>query len=320
LVGLSVWLRPDGVTLLGPLGFVLLFNGGSLKYNLRIATLVASGFLLIAVPYLAFNRALAGAWWPNTFYAKQAEYAILRQLPLWRRYLGELALPLVGVGAILAPGFIYALYAAIRRRAWAVLAAGLWVLGYLGLYAWRLPVAYQHGRYVIPAMPVFFLLGLLGMAELAELNSAAAWRRIASRAWVMTAGTVLGLFWLIGARAYAADVAIIESEMVQTAHWVAENTEAEALVAAHDIGALGYFADRELLDLAGLVSPEVIPFIRDEAALARYLDAQGADYLVTFPDWYPQLVQHGEEVFRTEGHFSPEQGGENMVVFRWRSP
>jgi hypothetical protein len=26
------------------------------------------------------------------------------------------------------------------------------VIGYLGLYAWRLPVIYQHGRYVIPAM------------------------------------------------------------------------------------------------------------------------------------------------------------------------
>jgi hypothetical protein len=35
------------------------------------------------------------------------------------------------------------------------------------------------------------------------------------------------------------DVAVIESEMVNTAKWVAESTEPDALVAAHDIGALG---------------------------------------------------------------------------------
>jgi hypothetical protein len=319
LVGLSVWLRPDGVTLLGPFGFVLIVGSGGWRDKLRTAAIFALGFLILAAPYLIFNRALAGSWWPNTFYAKQAEYAILRRLPLWRRYLDELILPLVGAGALLLPGFVYALYRAIQRRSWPVFAAGIWFLGYTGIYAWRLPVTYQHGRYVIPAMPVFFLVGSLGMAELLELDSQVFWQRIISRAWIAALGAVLGLFWIIGARTYANDVAIIETEMVTTAQWVAENTSPDALIAAHDIGALGYFSQRDLLDLAGLVSPEVIPFIRDETALKRYLDAQKADYLVTFPDWYPVLSSKGELIYRTSGKFSPAHGGENMAVYRWHS-
>jgi hypothetical protein len=317
LVGLSVWLRPDGVTLLGPVGFVLLMGSQGWQKKFRLALIFILGFIIFATPYLVFNRTLAGSWWPNTFYAKQAEYAILQRLPLWRRYLDELILPLVGVGALLLPGFVFALYRASRRRSWPILAGGLWFLGYIGMYAWRLPVTYQHGRYIMPAMPVFFLIGFLGTAELVTLDARVAWQRILSRTWIAALASVLVLFWAIGARTYAQDVAIIETEMVTTARWVAQNTPPHALIAAHDIGALGYFGQRDLLDLAGLVSPEVIPFIRDETALERYLDAQNADYLVTFPDWYPILSSEGERIFQASGQYSPAQGGENMAVYRW---
>jgi len=88
--------------------------------------------------------------------------------------------------------------------------------------------------------------------------------------------TLVG-FWVLGARAYGQDVAFIESEMVATANWLAEHVPVGNLVAAHHIGALGYFDHHDLLDLAGLVSPEVIPFMRDEDRLAAYLDQRGAD-------------------------------------------
>jgi hypothetical protein len=122
--------------------------------------------------------------------------------------------------------------------------------------------------------------------------------------------------------AYRRDVQVIETEMVATARWVRANTEPAALIAAHDIGALGYFGGRRLLDLAGLVSPEVIPFIRDEARLSAWLDEMGADYLVTFPAWYPALVldPKAEQVFVTAAPYSPAAGGQNMAVYAWQAP
>ena len=106
--------------------------------------------------------------------------------------------------------------------------------------------------------------------------------------------------------------------MVEMARWVANNTDEESLLAAHDIGALGYFAERNLLDLAGLVSPEVIPFIRDEKALQRHISEMGANYLVTFPGWYPELTANVDLIYQTDGQFSPQIGGENMSLFEWQ--
>jgi len=212
-----------------------------------------------------------------------------------------------------------------RSRPVAVLSGDLvllamtpWWLGYTLIYALRLPVTYQHGRYLMPAMPVLFLLGLVGSTWLlADLPLTQKWRRRLRFAAALTLAGVAVSFYALGARSYSEDVAIIETEMVQTAHWVADNTPPDALIAAHDIGALGYYADRELLDLAGLISPEVIPFIRDETRLAAYLDQSGVDYLVTFPAWYPRLVQGRDPVHVTGGAVAPAQGGENMVVYRW---
>jgi hypothetical protein len=113
-------------------------------------------------------------------------------------------------------------------------------------------------------------------------------------------------------------VAIIETEMVATAHWIAENTSSTDLIAVHDIGAVGYYSNRNIVDLAGLVSPEIIPFLRDEPRLAAYLDQRGVRWLVTFPGWYSELT-HGKPVaYSSAGKFSPANRGENMTVYRWK--
>ena len=122
---------------------------------------------------------------------------------------------------------------------------------------------------------------------------------------------------MVGADTYAHDVELIESEMVTSAKWIAKNVPPGEIIAAHDIGALGYFDEHELIDLAGLVSPEVIPFIRDEGRLAEYLDKKGVSYLVAFPDFYPVMSQQSEPAFVTNG-FGVKAGGNNMVVFHWR--
>lgn len=287
------------------------------RINLRAGLDLALGFILLFAPYLAFNQALAGAWWPNTFFAKQAEYAILRQQPLMLRLLQQAELPLIGVGIVLLPGFIYRLALAIRRREWAVLAGAIWFLGYLGLYAWRLPVTYQHGRYVIPAMPVYLLWSFVGAVEWIDLHAAQMLRRVVGRAWAIMIAAILLGFWFLGARSYAMDVGFIESQMVETAQWVNRNTPVNSLIAVHDIGAMGFFGKRNLVDMAGLVSPDVIPFIRDEIHLSQYLNHQEVDYLVTFPNWYPQLVQGRQKLY-----CGPQNkylaGMEPMCVYLWK--
>lgn len=127
-------------------------------------------------------------------------------------------------------------------------------------------------------------------------------------------------FIVLGARSYAQDVAVIESEMVVTAKWIAQNAPPDAVIAAHDIGALGYYDDHKLIDLAGLISPEVIPFIRDEPRIASFLNESGADYLIAFPDFYPTLPIGLIEAFSSNSRITQTLGERNMIVYLWKSP
>ena len=316
LAGLSVWVRPDGITLLGPVIVHALAGREGGKKRWRDLSLFLIGFASIFAPYLLFNLVLAGTPMPNTYYAKQAEYALWQARPLMDR-LGELTLQfLAGPSLALLPGAIGWFVISLRKRDWGTLAGMAWFAGYIFLYVERLPV-YQHGRYVMPAIPVFFLWGMAALVEFSSSKFLEPFHWVVAASWKSIAGILCAAFWLIGASTYAEDVALIESEMVVSAKWVAENVPKGEIVAAHDIGALGYFDNHTLIDLAGLVSPEVIPFIRDEEELADYLDERNASYLIAFPEFYPHLSELAKPVFVTEG-VAPIWGGKNMIVFHWR--
>jgi hypothetical protein len=319
LTGLSMWVRPDGLTLLGPVLVTILLTEKGVADRLSATATYLLGFAALLVPYLAFNLWLSGALMPNTFYAKQAEYAAWQAEPLFYRISVLLVQLLTGPSVILLPGVIASVVLAIRRRVWATLAAMAWCGGYLLLYILRLP-AYQHGRYLMPAMPLFFLFGLLAYAEFQKSTL------LGRRHWAVQTAGQFGLllltlgFVVLGARSYGEDVGLIESEMVVTAKWVATNLPEHAVIAAHDIGALGYFDHHTLIDLAGLVSPEVIPFIRDEGRLSTFLNHRRANYLIAFPAFYPVLSRDLKPVFTTNGRFAPAIGEKNMAVYLWQGP
>ncbi len=319
LIGVAVWLRPDGITLAGPVLFVTIFGPNSLRQKAVDSLSALAGVLVLVLPYLAFNSWLSGEMLPSTYFAKQAEYAVLRSLPLIQRLGDQLLIPVVGAGAVALPGLVAAGRQGIARRDWPMLAGLCWLLGMAVLYALRLPVTYQHGRYLIPIVPAWFVWGFGPLLDAMRLETNVFLLRVFSRAGLLLALALTAAFYFVGGRAYAQDVAVIESEMVETAKWVSNNLEGASgePAAAHDIGALGYFGGHRLLDLAGLVSPEVIPFIRDEAALRVYLDQANAAYLITLEGWYPRLEDGLEVVYRTKGSFSPALGGTNMVVYRW---
>jgi hypothetical protein len=91
LIGVGVWIRPDALTLiLAPVGYMAIRDREK-RFNewLRLGI----GIAVPLVAYLAFQRGLSGELMPNTFFAKQAEYAELRELPLLVRLLTQIGIP-----------------------------------------------------------------------------------------------------------------------------------------------------------------------------------------------------------------------------------
>jgi hypothetical protein len=296
--------------------------------------LFLAALLLPLLPYFALNYFLSGQVWPNTLYAKQAEYAGLQLRPLPWRFLRLLYFSLggpevgwrglSGVRLLLLPGLLLAgwqaVHADFKARRLQYTLPLLWAGGHVLAYAWRLPVTYQHGRYLWPAVPIWILFGLFGWRELLTwVRRRLRWQgRLLSRVATLSFALLLLLFVALGAGAYQTDVAFIQGEMVDVAHWLRENTPDAALVAAHDIGAIGYFAERPIIDLAGLISPEVVPLLTDEEHLATHVLESSARYLVTAPGWpYPSLTGRADivQLYETGYAWTREQGWNNMAVY-----
>jgi hypothetical protein len=159
---------------------------------------------------------------------------------------------------------------------------------------------------------------LWGIAGLLELISAPRMSKRLISFWQVTTVALVIVFQFFGIRQNAYDVFLIESEMTATAQWVGQNIPGDARLAVHDIGALGYYVQNPLVDMAGILTPQVVPFIRNESELAQYLDSNSVDYLITFPSFYPQLASQHEAVFTAGMGPGPLQFDEHMQVFRWR--
>ncbi len=315
LAGLSVWVRPDGLTLLGPIVFTALLMEKSAKQRGDALLKIVIGFGALFVPYLLFNLALSGTPMPNTFYAKQAEYQeYWMSLPLAERLANYIVPMIASPFIILIPGLVLLLNKAVRTRSWGAIAGVIWFLGYIAIYFMRLP-AYQHGRYIIPAFPILYLWGMLGMCE--YVTSIKVNQRI-TLLWSTLLGSLCLLFTYTAARQNAFDVYWIETEMVGTAKWVQANLPPDALLAVHDIGALGYYVPNPMIDLAGLITPDVVPFIRNSQGLKEYLDAKSADYLIVFPGQYPSLVAGKELLFSSGSHYNLMKIDDHIQVYPWR--
>jgi hypothetical protein len=338
LSGLLVLARPEGLGLLLLIAVGLLALGGDRKARFRRLFAYFGGAVVPLVPYFAFNYASGGTLWPNTFYAKQAEYAFLWERSIALRYLNLLYFTLggpaeglrglSGARLLLLPGLIisiiYAIVKDIRHRRLLHTLPVLWFAGHIFAYALRLPVVYQHGRYLWPVLPIPILYGLAGWKEIFEqveqrISSQQRFYYLAQRTLGLTFAALVFVFLLLGLQAYLQDVRIINGEMVKTSLWLKENTSSDTLIAAHDIGAIGYFAERPLLDLAGLISPEVVSLLADDQAISDYVQASEAEYLVTAPGWtYDSLTTSANVELVFNSGFSPtvESGLNNMAVYR----
>lgn len=292
-IGLLVTVRPDGITLFGPALFILGINILGKKQRINSLFLLLLGLILPLIIYGYHNYSLSGAILPNTFFAKSAEYRELLSVPLITRYLNLFTVLLSGAGLLLFPGFLWSIYLSVRKRDLWGMGSILWILGYILSYAVRLPVTYQHGRYLIPVIPMYLIKGYEGTLDI--ISRIKLQKQTMYKGIILSSLVITSLIFLVpGITAFATDVKTINKLMVEPAHWLRDHTAPDAIVAAHDIGAIGYYSERKIIDMAGLIDSNVVPMIRNEAELSKYLVQSGADYMVVFSDWYQELGHMGE--------------------------
>jgi hypothetical protein len=188
------------------------------------------------------------------------------------------------------------------------------------------PPDYQSQRYLADLNPLFLMLGMIGGSWVTELIPRT------FRRWVRLPLLIVVLVISVvgqprSAEVYAKNVRDTTQMQVTIGRWVKDNVPPGSLLAVNDIGAIGLISDMLVLDLQGLVTPEIL-WRRD---MARRLDGTAPtlvfefikenepDYLIIFPQWYPDLDMRRDvftPVFYVELRDNITNGSPLMAVYR----
>lgn len=265
LWALAALTRPEAVFLLVLWGVFLVVDTNSRPGLRRLVF----GLLPPAVIYgawLLFARLYFGTFWPETLSAKAAGgVGLAYELGnLWRQA------EIVGAtdGALAVMLLVALALGGWRRFAGGVRAQDLlpwvWVIAVPLLYVARgVPVL---SRYLLPLLPVLAWLAW-STAEEWWLGGSPAPAR-ARRALVFGAalmGVVLAQDFAVYRGAVLPHVLSFsrgfQHSLVRWGKWFGENAPEGSSIAAPDIGAIGYFSHHRVIDLAGLVTPAMVPLL-----------------------------------------------------------
>jgi hypothetical protein len=292
LAGASVLVRPEMSVFV-----CILFAEGAFRERKdwldALARMTGEAALCLAVlaPWLAYARIHFGTVIPNTITAKVSH-----------DHLGSLRSTgyfLVSFWAFQLIAFVGAVILRLRGRALRAAMAPLVERRWFLLIAWAvaLPAFYVAGgapvagRYLVYAAPAFVLLGVRAWGYLLERSDEdGPLRRAIARSVVgSTAVATIALVavvhykycWFVTRWAEGMD-----PQMVAIARYARDHSNKEDVIACDQIGTMGFFAERRILDLLSLVSPETLPYRRasDPNAIWRYVRSRSPQLLFLTDD------------------------------------
>jgi hypothetical protein len=285
--------RPEGLALCGLL-FVFYRQCGRSFADVVRAGVVAAMFL---VPSFLLNLKTSGALLPVTLRGRRFMYSGSDKLHVGRSSFRGLILNTYKdvlahnffhthtgwlVTALVALAF-YGLLVLLRRFTSRAAMLCLWAtLDYVA-YCVTLPEPGHGGRY----QPFVLLLfpPLLAIA-LVDLSRRLARRIGAPRAGIALQWVSVGLIAVLTAatlprwEAVLRDgTAVIDTTHERLALWISDNYPPNTRMAVFDIGAIGYFANVQVVDLGGLVDRNYLPYLI-AGRVPDYLQERGVEYVI----------------------------------------
>lgn len=350
--GLASLTRPEGYMLFaGVLVHFFIVLGNQKKKRstedpLSLPLLPVMIYLLMVLPYMVFSLLTIGHPLPTTFLAKQADMAAYRL-----SYIKFTALYFFLDNPPVALFFVLG----AASGAWKIFSEKLdflagreallvgWPVGYLAVSAALTPMPFHFCRYQIPVLPFMIIIAVLfGIWVIDKAGG----RQFSEKGARFVRHAVYGLL-IVGALAghlgfqkgkpvlrwpeiTATSADNIYSLHVRLGKWLKNSTPEDAVVATQDIGAMGYYSDRRIIDLVGLVTPEILPYVSGKGftversrLVYQYLEKKRPDYLAIFPVLYPGLTGN-QKVFLPIRIINIPNNQINaerrMVLFRCRWP
>lgn len=276
LLGLGLLTRPEFALLLALCIADWGYKSTKCQNALKQAPSAILALLIITLPWFGFNLLTRNSLLSHSSFV-QSNSVLYSSID----YLVYITKILLTHNALLLLGALAALVL-IKDDRWRVGVVFMLLLPII--QAIVAPQTRHHGRYIFPILPLIILFGSYGI-----------WKLLAERSIaIQLAVSVLLICWTsfelarwLPKQAFAARN--INDQHVAVAQWVKANTTSNDKLAVHDVGMLGYLAERPVLDLTGLITPAMFPLQSDQTTVWSEARKQGANIFVIYNRLNPTL-------------------------------
>jgi hypothetical protein len=278
-------------------------------------------YLLVVIPWYLFAWAYFGSPLPATLGAKLAQGStpgtpsFVEGLAFfWQRSFGGVAVLWLAALALVVVGLVSA--ARLESRL-----APAWVWSMLFVVGFGLLNVPRYPWYYSPLVPVVMLALVFGGSGAAGFVAQRLMRSsrsgMAARAiGLVTAAVVAFVFLANDVRAQRPEPSPRSQLYRQVGEWLEANTPPGASVGAEEVGFLGYYSRRRIIDFVGLIQPDVAPY-RARGDNLYAMEKYEPDYVVALPTWRDAVGAHPWVAERYEQMRTFERpGSDPLTLFR----
>jgi len=329
LLGLASITRPETYLLAliyYPLSLILLRK--NLKANIGRLVLSFIIFLILLLPYPIFSYMHTGHFLPNTY---EGQVGDVKYIPNFK-FMVETGKMFVKDNFLILllwfGGIAYFLRDVFRKKVdKKFLLINLWVILLPAASCIVAPNWRHHGRYLIPLIP---FINVIAINILQKIYAYLTAKDEARYYWFKRAVVaIIVIVSLNSAVAFGAvlgwNVENINDQQVNIGEWLKKNLPNEKAFGMNDIGAITFITKKYIIDMGGLVTPEVFSFQKmsyEDGAkgLLKLLKSKGVNYIIIYPSWFDYIMENYSKYFIREYSAKLENnticGGIEMFVYR----
>lgn len=250
LLGLFYLTRPEGFVLFLVLSVIILIN--NIRYKELKLLVISKYILLTAIPvliFLVYAKFSFGTIMPNTALGKST----LTLSPMvFIEQIKEITKTLAGAGLIeLFLSVVFILFAIKKKSFQQTLPMLMWIFALVFLYV--ITDADIISRYLLIISPFFILIGF---KSIENINF--------KQKFIIFAVLLISVFYsqvifYKFVKPSTDDFTKGVNEcFIPVADWLKQNTDPKAKILVNDVGAIGFYSDRYIIDAAALINRDLV--------------------------------------------------------------